>query len=161
MYLLLRVILDRSGEATALSLACAVVPFQIVMFSFISALSAVSMREPILLNMAFDRVLIPPASVLTEALVFAASFIMFPLAMLFDGVGPQLSLLWLPVVIAVTILLAFGAGAWPAALIGLGAVPGRASARPAGPADPVLRLTRLWRSRRSPTRSSAGSSSTR
>jgi len=118
VYLLLRLILDRTGDAAGLSLACAVVPFQIILFSCISAMSAVSLREPILMNMGFDRLLIPPASVLTESLAFAASFIMFPLAMAFYGVAPQLSLLWVPVIVAVTLGLAFGA-AWPAALIGL------------------------------------------
>ncbi len=118
IYLLLRVILDRSGESVALTLACSVVPFQIVLLSAMSALTAVSLREPILLNMRFDRMLIPPASVLTESLAFAASFLMFPIAMAFYGIGPTLALLWLPVVIAATLLLALGV-AWPAALIGL------------------------------------------
>ena len=117
-YLLLRVILDRQGDAVALTLACSVVPFQIVLLSAMSALTAVSLREPILLNMRFDRMLIPPASVLTESLAFAASFLMFPIAMAFYGVGPTLALLWLPVVIAATLLLALGV-AWPAALLGL------------------------------------------
>lgn len=50
IYLLLRLILDR-GYAVGLSLACAVVPFQIVLLSCTSAMNAVSLREPILLNM--------------------------------------------------------------------------------------------------------------
>jgi lipopolysaccharide transport system permease protein len=118
IYLLLRLILDRGGDAVGLSLACAVVPFQIVLLSCTSAMNAVSLREPILLNMRFDRMLIPPAAVLTETLAFAASFSIFPLAMLIYGVGPTLALLWLPVVVAATLALAFGA-AWPAALLGL------------------------------------------
>ena len=118
VYLLLRLMFDRGGEAPGLMLACAVVPFQIILFSCISAMSAVSLREPILMNMSFDRMLIPPSSVVTESLAFAASFIMFPIAMIIYGVGPHLSLLWLPVVVAVALILALGA-AWPAALIGL------------------------------------------
>ena len=118
VYILLRVILNRQGEAVALTLACSVVPFQIVLLSCTSALTAVSLREPILLNMRFDRMLIPPASVLTESLAFAASFLMFPIAMAFYGIGPTWALLWLPVVIAATLLLSLGA-AWPAALVGV------------------------------------------
>jgi ABC-type polysaccharide/polyol phosphate export permease len=118
VYVLLRVILNRGGENVALTLACSVVPFQIVILSAVSALTAVSLREPILLNMRFDRMLIPPASVLTESLAFAASFLMFPVTMAFYGIAPTAALLWLPLVVAATLLLALGA-AWPAALVGL------------------------------------------
>jgi len=118
MYLLLRVILGRGGHATGLSVACAVVPFQIVLLSCTSAMNAVSLREPILLNRRFDRMLIPPSAVMTEGLSFAASFLMFPLLMAYYGVAPTLALLWLPLVVASTVVLAFGA-AWPAALLGL------------------------------------------
>jgi len=118
VYVLLRLILGRGGGPVALSLACAVVPFQIVLLSATSAMNAVSLREPILLNMRFDRMLIPPAAVMTETLAFAASFTMFPIAMLIYSVGPTSALLWLPVIVLATLLLAFGA-AWPAALLGL------------------------------------------
>ena len=74
-------ILDATGEAVGLSIACAVVPFQIVLLSSTSAMRRVSLREPILLNRRFDRMLMPPSAVLTETLAFAASFVMFPLMM--------------------------------------------------------------------------------
>jgi ABC-type polysaccharide/polyol phosphate export permease len=101
-----------------LSVACAVVPFQIVILTADSAMAAVSLREPILLNRAFDRMLIPPASVLTESLAFAASFLIFPITMIVYGIGPQPSLIWLPVVVTSTLMLALGL-AWPFALLGL------------------------------------------
>ena len=118
IYLLLRVILDRGGEAAGLTLACSVVPFQIVLLSCISAMSSVSLREPILLNMRFDRMLIPPSAVTTEAVAFAASFLMFPITMAVYGIGPTTALLWLPLTAAATLALALGT-AWPAALLGL------------------------------------------
>lgn len=118
IYVLLRLILDRSGEAVGLSIACAVVPFQIVLLSAISAMNAVSLREPILLNRRFDLMLIPPSAVLTEALAFAASFILFPLMMVFYGVAPTAALAWLPLIIAATVVLALGV-AWPSALLGV------------------------------------------
>ncbi|MDX6677750.1 MAG: lipopolysaccharide transport system permease protein [Solirubrobacteraceae bacterium] len=118
IYLLLRVVLGRAGNDAALSIACAVVPFQIVLLAFESSMGAVGLREPILLNRRFDRMLIPPAAVMTESLAFGASFLMFPLAMAYYGVGPTLALLWLPVVVAATLTLAVGI-AWPAALLGL------------------------------------------
>ncbi len=118
IYLLLRLILDRGGVAVGLSLACSVVPFQIVLLSCTSAMNAVSLREPIVLNMRFDRMLIPPAAVVTEMLAFAASFAVFPLTMIIYGVAPTAALLWLPVVLLCTLTMAFGA-AWPAALLGI------------------------------------------
>ena len=118
IYLLLRVILGRANDAPALSIACAVVPFQIVLLAFDSASNSVALREPVLLNRAFDRMLLPPSSVLTEGFAFAASFLMFPLAMAYYGVGPTAALLWLPVVILATLVLALGI-AWPAALLGV------------------------------------------
>jgi lipopolysaccharide transport system permease protein len=119
VYLLLRVVIfDRGGEAIGLTLACSVVPFQVVLLSFASALSSVGVREPIVLNMRFDRMLIPLAAMVTESLAFAASFLLFPLMMIVYGVGPTTSLLWLPLVVAATLCLAAGAS-YPAALIGL------------------------------------------
>jgi lipopolysaccharide transport system permease protein len=118
IYVLLRVILDRTGESVGLSIACAVVPFQIVLFSSITAMTAVSLREPILLNRRFDTTLIPASAVLTETLAFATSFVLFPLMMAFYGVGPTAALLWLPVVVATTLLLALGV-AWPSTLLGI------------------------------------------
>lgn len=118
IYLLLRLVLGRGGNEAALSIACAVVPFQLVLLAFDSSFGAVALREPILLNRRFDRMLIPPAAVLTESLAFAASFLMFPLTMAIYGVGPSWSLLWLPVVVGATLVLAVGV-AWPAALLGI------------------------------------------
>jgi lipopolysaccharide transport system permease protein len=119
VYMLLRtVIFNRPGEAVGLTVACTVVPFQLVLLSFSSALSSIGVREPIVLNMRFDRMLIPPAAVLTESLAFAASFLLFPLMMVVYGVAPTPALLWLPLVVASTLLLALGAS-YPAALIGI------------------------------------------
>lgn len=98
VYLLLRVIVGRGGDAAALSIACALVPSKIVLLGFESAMNAVALREPVLLNRRFDRLLLPPSSVLTEGFAFAASFRMFAIAMAFYGVAPTLALLWLPVV---------------------------------------------------------------
>jgi ABC-type polysaccharide/polyol phosphate export permease len=118
IYVLLRVVLGRGGEQTALSVSCAVVPFQIVLLGFESSMGAVALREPILLNRRFDRMLIPPASVVTESLAFAASFLLFPITMAISGTAPTLALLWLPVVVAATLTLAVGV-AWPASLVGM------------------------------------------
>lgn len=112
------VVLNRPGHAVGLSLACAVVPFQLLMTTTTNSLGSITARRSIILNMKFNRLLIPLATTLTEIAVFAASFSLIVTMMLVYGVGPTWSLVWLPVALFVNILLAV-AIAFPAALFGL------------------------------------------
>jgi ABC-type polysaccharide/polyol phosphate export permease len=116
--LLVSVVLDRPGLAPGLSLACAVVPFQLLMMSVVNGMGAVDLRRSIILNMSFDRSLIPVSGVLTETLAFAASFLLLALMMGIYRIAPTTALLWFPLVVAVNILLAV-ALAYAASLIGL------------------------------------------
>jgi lipopolysaccharide transport system permease protein len=115
---LVTVVLRRGGDAAGLSLAAAVVPFQLVMLSVTNAMGALSVRRPIILNMAFPRTLIPLSSVLTESVAFAASFVLIVLMMAVYGVAPTAAIAWLPLVVAITALVAAGF-AFPASLFGL------------------------------------------
>ena len=63
--LLVTFVLDRPGVAPGLSLAAVIVPFQLVISTVGNAMEAVPVRRPILLNMAFERNLIPVSSALT------------------------------------------------------------------------------------------------
>lgn len=116
--LLVSVVLNRPGAAPGLSLACAVVPFQLLMMSVINAMGAVDLRRSIILNMSFERTFIPASSVLTETVAFAASFLLLVLMLAIYRVSPTLALLWFPVVVAVNILLAV-AVAYVASLVGI------------------------------------------
>jgi homopolymeric O-antigen transport system permease protein len=116
--LLITFVLDRGGPAPGLSLACAILPFQLVMMSVVNALSAVSSRRAILLNMAFDRKLLPISSVMTESVAAAASLGLIVLMMAVYGVAPTVAIVWLPLVIAVTVIVAVGF-AYLAALVGV------------------------------------------
>jgi lipopolysaccharide transport system permease protein len=111
-------VLDRGGRAPGLSLACAVVPFQLVMMAVVNGLNAVSQRRSIILNMGFRRVLIPLAGALTETVAFGASLLLLALMMAVYEVGPTLAVAWLPIVIGVNVVLAVGC-AYGAALVGL------------------------------------------
>jgi lipopolysaccharide transport system permease protein len=119
VYLLLVVfVLDRPGGAPGLSLACAVVPFQLLMMTVINSLDAIATRSPIIANMAFPRSFIPMSATLTEAVAFAASLLLLGLMMAIYGVDPTAAVLWLPLVLVVN--LAFAAAcAYPASLVGL------------------------------------------
>jgi ABC-type polysaccharide/polyol phosphate export permease len=116
--LLVAFVLDRGGPAPGLSLACAVVPFQLVMMAVVNGLNAVSQRRSIILNMDFRRVLIPLAGALTETIAFLASLLLLGLMMAVYEIGPTLAVAWLPVVIAVNVVLAIGCS-YGAALVGL------------------------------------------
>ena len=119
VYLLLTTfVLDRPGAAPGLSIACAVVPFQLVMSSIVNALSAVGMRRSIILNMTFERAIIPLSAVLTETIAFAASLLLLVIMMVVYGVAPTVAVLWLPVVLLSVILLGV-ACAYIASLLGL------------------------------------------
>jgi lipopolysaccharide transport system permease protein len=115
---LLAVVLKKPGHAPGLSLACAIVPFQLIMLAVTNAMTAVNIRRPIITNMRFRRTLIPVSSVLTESSAFAASFGVIILMMAVYAVPPTAALLWLPIVIATTLIFATSF-AYPASLFGL------------------------------------------
>lgn len=115
--LLVALVLDRGDEALGLSLACAIVPFQLVMTTTLNALQAVNLRGSIIVNMGFPRMLIPLSSVVTETVAVLASLTLLPLMMIVYGIEPTAAVLWLPLAFAVTIALA-AALAYPAALVG-------------------------------------------
>jgi lipopolysaccharide transport system permease protein len=116
--ILVEFVLDRPGGAWALSIACAVFPFQLLMMTIINALNAVRLRQSIIANMAFPRMLLPVSSALTESVAFVGTLPVFAVMMVAYGVEPQASLLWMPVLVVVTMAAAV-ACAYPAALIGL------------------------------------------
>jgi ABC-type polysaccharide/polyol phosphate export permease len=116
--LLVTYVLDRGGPAPGLSIACAVVPFQLLMNSVVGALSAVGLRRSIILNMSFERAVIPVSTVMTESVAFAASLLLLVMMMALYSIAPTVALLWLPLVILVTIILAV-ACAYPLSLLGL------------------------------------------
>jgi ABC-type polysaccharide/polyol phosphate export permease len=116
--LLVSFMLDRPGDAVGLSLACAVLPFQLVMMSCLNALDSTRARRSIIANMSFPRAFIPASSALTESVAFLASLLLLVLMMIVYGVAPTPAALWLPVVLAVNFALA-AAAAYPAALLAL------------------------------------------
>jgi ABC-type polysaccharide/polyol phosphate export permease len=111
-------LLSDGTDAVGLSLACAIVPFQLVLGTVVNATSAVNLRGSIILNMRFPRVLIPAAAVVTESVAFLATLSILPVLMIVYDVGITAAILWLPVAIAVTAALAL-ALSYPATLFGI------------------------------------------
>jgi homopolymeric O-antigen transport system permease protein len=116
--ILVTFVLDRPGYAPGLSLACAVIPFQLIMNTVINAMSAVTVRRSIILNMAFRRTLLPISSALTESVGFVASCSLFVVMLVAYRITPSAAFLWLPVVALVTLAFAT-AIAFPSLLFGL------------------------------------------
>jgi lipopolysaccharide transport system permease protein len=111
-------IFNESDSDIGLSLACAIVPFQFVVTISLGALTAISGRSSIIVNMSFPRSLLPLSSVVTESVASAASLIMLPLMLIAYGVGLTASALWLPVALAATIVFAASL-TYPFSLIGI------------------------------------------
>jgi lipopolysaccharide transport system permease protein len=116
--LLVTFVLDQPGVAPGLSLAAVIVPFQLVISTVGNAMEAVPVRRPILLNMAFERNLIPVSSALTECASFVASFFIIAVMMAAYGIAPTFAFVWLPLVVLVNVYLAVAA-AYAASLLGL------------------------------------------
>ena len=116
--LLVAFVLDLPGTAPGLSLTCAVIPFQLVMLTIGNAMGALDARRPILLNMAFRRMLLPISSALTESVGFATSLLLVIAMMGIYRVAPDWNILWFPAVLLVNLLLAASA-AYAAMLFGI------------------------------------------
>lgn len=115
---LVAVVLDRPEEAPALSIACAVVPFQLVVMVVASSMSAVRLRRSIVLNMRFDRGLLPASTALTETVAFAGALLLLFGIMAVSAVAPTPAVLWLVVFVPLNVLLAF-ALSFPATIFGV------------------------------------------
>jgi lipopolysaccharide transport system permease protein len=110
--ILVTFVIDRPGVAPGLSIACATVPFQLVIASVVNGLNSIQARHSIVLNTQFDRTMIPLAGVITETIVLLA------VMMVVYSVPPTLAILWLPVVVGVTMLFSISL-AYPVSLLGL------------------------------------------
>ena len=117
-FFLVAAVLDRPGDQHALQIACAVVPFQLVMTSFTSSVNAVRVRSSIVTNMRFERTLLPLSTVFTETVAFVAALGLLAVTMAASGVAPTLAAFWLLFFIPQTIVVSI-AIAYPAALFGL------------------------------------------
>jgi ABC-type polysaccharide/polyol phosphate export permease len=115
---LVSIVLDRPGSAPGLSIACTVVPFQLVTAAVANAMITVAVRAPIITNMNFRRSLIPLSSVFTESASFVASFTVIATMMAIYAVAPTAAILWLFLLVPLTVILA-AAFAYPAAIFGV------------------------------------------
>jgi lipopolysaccharide transport system permease protein len=88
------------------------------MATVVNSFAALDSRRSVIANMAFPRLVLPLASVLTESVAFAASTLLLAGMMVAYGIAPTTAVAWLPLVVAVNLLLA-AAVAYPASLVSL------------------------------------------
>jgi homopolymeric O-antigen transport system permease protein len=110
--------ISKHGRYPGLSLACSVIPFQLIVGTAVNAMSAIHTRRNVILNMGFDRTLIPISSVLTETVVFIADFVLLGLMIVAYGHGLSAAIVWFPLVLAANVLFAVGL-AYPATIYGV------------------------------------------
>jgi lipopolysaccharide transport system permease protein len=111
-------IVDRGGEAPGLSIACAVVPFQLFTMTVFNSIQVFRERRSLVQDVSFPRNLLPAAVGVTETIGFAASLTLLALMMAIYGIAPTPYILWLPAVLATSVAFAM-ASAYPAALFGV------------------------------------------
>jgi lipopolysaccharide transport system permease protein len=116
--LMVTFIFYRRPHDVGLSLACSIIPFQLVSMTVQSSLDSVRARQAILANMRFRRYLLPLSTTLTETCGLVASLTLLALMIGIYGATPSIALLWLPVGVALTILLGV-AVAYPVTLVGV------------------------------------------
>jgi ABC-type polysaccharide/polyol phosphate export permease len=117
-FILVLFVLDRRGVAPALTLACAVIPFQLVMAAIVNAMDSATTRASIITNMAFPRMLLPASAAVTESVPFLASLPLLAALMAIYDITPTWATLWVPILVGVTLALA-AALSYPAALVTL------------------------------------------
>ena len=115
--LFVAVIVDRSEGPEGLIVACAVIPFQLVLQCILTGLTVVHERASLIQNLAFPRELLPAAVAITEGVGFAASLTLLPLMMLAYAIDPTVAIAWVPVVLALNLAIGL-AGAYIATLFG-------------------------------------------
>ena len=111
-------VIDQPADAPGLSVACAVVPFQIFILTALAAMRATKERRSLIQELNFQRTLLPVAVTLTETLGFAASLSLLALMMAAYGIAPTVAILWLIPAVAITVLFAL-ATSYPAMLFGV------------------------------------------
>jgi ABC-type polysaccharide/polyol phosphate export permease len=114
---LMAFVLDRPGEARGLTIACAVIPFQLVTRTLGNALSAVRRRRALMSTLRYPRGLVPAISTLTETAGFVVGLALLAVLMGAYRVAPNLAVAWLPLAIGATLLVAL-ALAYLGALLG-------------------------------------------
>jgi len=95
---------------------CALVPWQMFAFALTESGNSLVQNQQLLTKMFFPRLIIPMAPIFTALVDFAVAFTMILGLMIFYGIVPRTTIIFLPFFIAMALFAAFGVGVWLAAL---------------------------------------------
>jgi homopolymeric O-antigen transport system permease protein len=81
-----------------------------------NATNAIVENQRVITKVYFPRLALPLSSVLSGLVDFGVSFLMFVAMMIYYGIRPHATLLWLPAFLLLAVLTALGVGLWLSAL---------------------------------------------
>lgn len=104
------------GIPYPISTFCALLPWQFFAHALTSSSNSLIDNERLIGKVYFPRLILPAASIVSGLLDFAISFTILLAMMLFYGIQPGLSILFLPVLVILSVMTALGLGLWLSAL---------------------------------------------
>jgi len=94
----------------------ALLPWLYFATSLQNATNAIVENQRVITKVYFPRLALPLSSVLAGLVDFGVSFVMFVAMMIYYGIRPRATMLWLPAFLLLAILTALGVGLWLSAL---------------------------------------------
>jgi lipopolysaccharide transport system permease protein len=94
----------------------ALLPWMYFATALQNATSAIVDNQRVITKVYFPRLALPLSSVLSGLVDFGVSFLMFVAMMLYYGMRPGVTALWLPAFLLLAVLTALGVGLWLSAL---------------------------------------------
>jgi lipopolysaccharide transport system permease protein len=94
----------------------ALLPWTYFATSLQNATNAIVDNQRVITKVYFPRLALPLSSVLSGLVDFGVSLLMFVAMMLYYGMRPRVTLLWLPAFLLLAVLTALGVGLWLSAL---------------------------------------------
>ena len=94
----------------------ALLPWMYFATALQNATNAIVENQRVITKVYFPRLALPLSSVLAGLVDFGVSFLMFVAMMIYYGIRPHATLLWLPMFLLLAMLTALGVGLWLSAL---------------------------------------------
>jgi lipopolysaccharide transport system permease protein len=95
---------------------CALVPWQLFAFAMTESSNSLVQNQYLISKIYFPRLIVPLTPVLTAMVDFLFAFVLLIGMMLVYGVVPKVTILLLPVFLALVVLTSFAVGVWLSAL---------------------------------------------
>lgn len=105
-----------AGAPYPLFVYAALLPWQLFSRTLTESTTSLVANQGLISRVYFPRVIVPLASTLSALVDFGVAAVLFIGMMLFYGITPPLSVVWLPVFVLLMLVTAVGVGLWLSAL---------------------------------------------